>query len=180
MQNIQLTAREAVKVFLEIGTERILGFAPEQCRPLFTGFRYTEKILLHARDIERYMALYRDQQHRDAEEATYRQVKRESTFRKSLRAAVVERNQHVDQFNRDLNNLYLKLNDERYDRMMAAKAKPEIHGMAEASETPRSRDNAVQDFALASPQFRNPGDMRATGHAVPGDMAKIVHDKITQ
>jgi hypothetical protein len=173
MNNVQLTAKEAVKVFVEIGTGRILGFAPEFSRPLFSGYRYTEHILLHVRDIEIWIARYRVQQERDAEEATYRQIKRESIFRRSLRSAIEERNKHVNAFNRDLNNVLLRLMEEKYDKLMAAKAKPEIHGMAEASEASKT----AADFAVESPMYRQPIDPRVSGGAVMAEIEKIEYDK---
>lgn len=175
MQNVQLSEKEAVKVFVEVGSQRILGFAPAFARPLFGGsIRYTENLLLHAWEVERWVGRYREQQERDAEAATYRQTQRESVFRKSLRSAIETRNQHVSPVNRDLNNVLLKLMDQRYDQIMKAKAKPEIHGMAEASE---SDTNQVADFAVASPMYRQPVDQRASGGAVQAELEKIEYDK---
>jgi hypothetical protein len=173
--NIQLTGKEAVKVFVEIGTKRILGFAPEKCAPLFPGhIRYTEYTLLHAKEVERWVAKYREQQERDAEEATARQIEREAPFRRALRYAIRERNKHVNPLNRNLNETFVKLMDRRYDQIMQAKSKPVVHGMAEASE---ANANQVADFAMESPAYRNPGDMRARGGAVRGELEKIEHDK---
>lgn len=133
--NVQLSAKEAVKVYVELDSKRILGFAPENSRPLFPPWtRFTEYTLLHAHEIERWVSRYREQQQRDAEEATIRQLERESIFRNSLRSAIRARNNEVNQFNRDLNNVLIRLMDERYDAMMKAKAKPEVFGAAEAYE----------------------------------------------
>jgi hypothetical protein len=174
MNNVQLTGKESVKVFVEIGSNRILGFSPEFASPLFTpGTRYTETLLLHSRDVERWVGRYRQQQERDAEEATYRQIKRESIFRKSLRSAILERNKHVNPLNRDLNNVLIRLMDEKYDAMMKAKMKPVVHGMAEASEASKT----VEDFALESRAFKAPIDPRVSGSSVAGALNKIEYDK---
>lgn len=176
--NVQLSAKESVKVFVEIGSERILGFAPEFGKPLFSGsIKYREHILLHARDIEMWVARYRRQQEIDAQAATYRQIERESIFRKSLRSAILRRNQHVNQVNRDLNNVLIRLMDEKYDKMMEAKKRPQMATLAELSEASASRDNEVYDLAVSSKAYKHPGDMRATGGAVQGDLEKIEHDR---
>jgi hypothetical protein len=179
MPNIQLSAKESVKVFVEIGTDRILGFAPEHSRPLFSGsIRYREHILLHARDIEQWVSRYRVQQERDAEIATYRQIKQESGFRKSIREAIQRRNNHVSPVNRDLNNALIKLMDKRYEQIMEAKMHLVMHTLAEGSEAGKKSDeNEIIDFAMNSPKFKNPGDMRATGGSVPADIQQLEHDR---
>ena len=141
-------------MFVEIGTDRILGFCPEFARPLFSGFKYTEKVLLHARDIEMWVARYQAQQRQDAERATFRQIKRESAFRAQLRSKIRERNKHVNEFNKQLNETLIKLMDQRYDAMMQAKMKPEAHSLAELSEQSKSRDNDVLDFAVIEPRIQ--------------------------
>lgn len=177
-QNVQLTAKEAVKVYVEIGSNRILGFSPEHARPLFSGFRYREQILLHAREIEQWVARYQRQQQDDAEKATFRQIKRESAFRAELRNKIRERSKHVNEFNRQLNETLIKLMDLRYDKMMEAKMKPQAHSLAELSETSNSRDNDVLDFATKSPLYRDKPDPRVSGSAVRGELEKIVREKI--
>lgn len=148
MANVQLSSKEAVKVYVEVGTKRILGFSPENARPLFPAWtRFTEYTLLYAHEIERWVKRYREQQQRDAEEATIRQLERESHFRRALRAAIRDRNNHVNSFNRDLNNVLIRLMDERYDAMMKAKAKPDVFGAAEAYEA--GKDPA--EVALENP-----------------------------
>src|ERR1700679_2152689 len=135
MRNVQLGHKESIKVYVELDTGRILGFSPELCAPLFPpGVKYREHVCLHSWEIENWIEKYRRQQEIDAEVATHRQIEKESVFRKSLRAAILARSSHVNQFNRDLNEAFIKLMDTRYDRMMEAKAKPQVHGMAEATE----------------------------------------------
>lgn len=176
MQNVQLTAKEAVKVYVEVETGRILGFSPEHAnllgRPRY--IRYTSILLLHARDIEAWVAKYRIQQERDAEESTLRQIEREAPFRKALRDAIRERSKHVNKFNQALNETLVKLMDRRYDQIMQSKAKPVIQGMAESSE---ANPHAVEDWALQSQAFKNPGDQRASGSAVMREIEQIEHEK---
>ena len=166
MQNVQLSGKESVKVFVEIGSGRILGFAPEFSGPLFPGYsiKYREHVLLHAKDIEMWVARYRVQQERDAEVATYRQIQHESKFRASLRSAIRQRNQHVSPINRALNETFIRLMDQRYDQMMQAKMKPQFSTLAEQSEL--KGDQMIEKFALDSPAFRKPEDSRATGSSV--------------
>lgn len=166
MPNVQLTAREAVNVFIEVDTKRILGIAPASCRLLgAAGIRYTVETVNHARTIEKWIAKLGEQTRRDAEVATLAQIQRESKFRKMIRDKLLERNKHVNQYNQDLSNVFLRLMDQRYDRIMKSKMNPVVHGMAEASEA-RGWDDSVETFAKASPAYKNPGDARATGEAV--------------
>lgn len=160
--NVQLGSKEAVKVYVELDTKRILGFTPEFAKPLFlASVRYTEYTLLSAKEIERWVGRYREQQERDAYEATARQIQRESAFRKSLASAIRERNQHVNQFNRDLNNTLMRLNDERYDQMMKNKLKPVVHGVNEAYESSKSS----HEISLDSPYFKHGPERIADGSA---------------
>lgn len=176
--NAQLGEREHVKVFVELGTRRILGIAPANCKLLGAyGVKYTEETLVHARDIEMWIARLGEQTRRDAEISTVRQIQRESKFRQAIRAKLLERNKHVNKYNQDLTNAFIKLMDQKYDRMLKAKMNPVTHGLAQAQEQSKSRDNEVLDFAAASPAYKNPGDMRASGSAVSPEMAKIEHDK---
>lgn len=179
MSNVQLTSKEAITVYVEIGSNRILALCPQHAKPLLSqcNIRYVSQDLIHAKDIERWVAKYRQQQEQDAEIATYRQIKRESQFRKSIQDAIVERNKHVNKFNQDLNNVLMRLNNEKYESIMKAKAKPQFSTLAEMSEMSKSHDNDVLDFAASSPCYKNPGDQRATGGAVMREIEKIEHDK---
>ena len=150
MRNVQLGSKEATKVFVELDTKRILGFGPEFAHPVFPlGTKWTEYTLLSAREIERWIRKYREQQQRDAEEATYTRLCREKRFRDALKSAIRARNPHVSQFNRDLNNVLIRLMDERYDKMMAAMEKPDVFGVAEAFEEQKSGE----DLAMEHPYF---------------------------
>ena len=167
--SVQLGPKEAAKVYIELDTDRILGISPEFASPLFpSGIRYKSYTLLHAADIERYVKRYREQQERDAYESTLRTIERESIFRKALRRAILDRNQHVSPMNQALNNTYLKLMDKRYDEIMEAKMHPQVYGMAEAYEASRTAIDVAQD----SPYFKHPPEWIADGGAVEGDDPK--------
>lgn len=178
MRNVQLTARESVKVFVEVGSKRILGIAPASCKLLGAyGVKYTEETLVHARDIEKWISRLGEQTRRDAEISTARQIQREKKFRQAIRDKLLERNKHVNKYNQDLTNAFIRLMDQKYDRMLQAKMNPVTHGMAQAQEESKSRDNEVLDFAVTSPAYRNSGDARASGSAVSAEMIKIEQDK---
>ena len=164
MANVQLSARESVKVYIETGTKRILGFSPAGCSLLQAtpGIRYTSETLSHARDIERWVARYREQQDRDAHEKVLLKVQREARFRKALRSAIEARNQHVSPLNRDLNNTFLRLMDEKYDRMIQTMLHPVTHGVAEAYEA----GTTTHEVALDSPYFSHPPEKIASGGTV--------------
>jgi hypothetical protein len=137
MHNVQLSEKERTVVFVELDSRRILGFGPELAKPSFPkGVKYTETVLLSAREIENWVGRYREQQIRDAEETTYRQLEREAPIRAAIRKSLLARNasSDVNNYDRALNNVYVRLMDEKYDAMMKAKAKPEVFGMAEAYE----------------------------------------------
>lgn len=166
MHSVQLSSKEAVKVYLELDTKRILGFTPEFAKPFFPStVRYTEYTLLSAKEIERWVGRYREQQERDAYEATVRQIQRESVFRKSLTSAIRARNQHVNPFNRDLNNTLIRLMDEKYDRMMQAKLRPQVYTPAMAYEEGKT----AHEVALDSPYFKHGPERIASGGAVEGE-----------
>jgi hypothetical protein len=161
-----LSPKEAVKVYFELDTNRILGFTPEFAKPLFPmGIRYKEQTLQSAREIERHVGMYRQQQERDAYEATVRQIQRESIFRKSLASAIRARNLHVNPLNRDLNNTLIRLMDEKYDRMMQAKLRPQVYTPAEAYE----QGKTAHEVALDSPYFKHGPEKIADGGAVEGE-----------
>lgn len=166
LSHMPLSSKEAVKVYFELDTNRILGFTPEFAKPLFPiGIRYKEQTLQSAREIERHVAMYRTQQERDAYEATVRQIGRESVFRKSLASAIRARNQNVNQFNRDLNNTMIRLMDEKYDRMMKDKLRLQIYTPAEAYE----QGKTGHEVAMDSPYFKHGPERVASGGAVEGE-----------
>lgn len=160
MGNVQLSSKEAIKVWIEIATDRILGFTPENAKFLgAAGIRAKSYTLLHAAEIERYVKKYRVQQEEDAYKATILQIQRESRFRKALASSIRDRNQHVNQFNRDLNNTLMRLNDERYDQMMKAKLRPIVHGFNEAYEA----GTTVEEFATDSAYYKRPSGIDHVG-----------------
>jgi hypothetical protein len=151
MHNAQLGSKERTCVYVELDTKRILGFAPEFVQAVIpAGIRYTEYTLVSAREIERWVGRYREQQQRDAEEASYRQLMREKGFRDALKSSIRARNSQVNLFNRELNNVLIRLMDERYEAMLKAKAKPEVFGAAEAWEAGKDGE----DVALENPLLR--------------------------
>jgi hypothetical protein len=161
--SVQLGPRERIKVYIELDTDRILGFTPEFAKPMYpAGIRYKEYTLLHAAEIERYVKRYREQQERDAYEATLLRIKREERFRKALASAIQERNQHVNQFNRDLNNTLIRLMDHRYNQIVTAMLHPQVYGMNEAYEA----TTTAHEFALDSPYFKHGPERIAEGEAV--------------
>ena len=169
MANVQLSSREAIKVWIEQDTDRILGFTPENAKFLgAAGIRAKSYTLLHAAEIERYVKKYRVQQEEDAYKATILQIQRESRFRKSLASSIRARNQHVNQFNRDLNNTLIRLMDDRYDQIMKAKLRPVVHGFNEAYEA----GTTPTDFALDSPYFKHGPERVAEGERVDPSDAK--------
>jgi hypothetical protein len=148
MANVQLSERERTAVYIDLDSKRILGFAPENATMVIPpGIRYEVKVLYFAKEIERYVAKFREQQDRDLEEKRYRQVMREAPIRKAIADAIRDRNRHVNQWNRDLNNTFIRLNEERYQKMMSAR--PETFLAAEAWEEKKpSEDVALENPAL--------------------------------
>ena len=61
--NVQLSEREAVKVFIDLSTGRILGMSPASIPvPLLpAGFRWKSETLLHTYEIEAYLNKWREQ-----------------------------------------------------------------------------------------------------------------------
>ena len=119
--NVQLTGREKTCVYRELGTGRILSFgidgAPPLCVP--PGIRYETITCLHARDLDRFMDQYRLQHIEDEERASVRKLEKERGFRKSVRDAVMARNNHLDPFNRDVNLRMLDAQDKLYERILS-------------------------------------------------------------
>lgn len=148
LMNTQLGERERSVIFKDLDSKRILGFGPEMLKPVFpAGVRYTETVITSALEFEKWVKQYREQQERDAEEKTYRQLAREKPIRDSIKAALTARNSSISPANRDLNRVLIRLMDERYDAMMSAKAKPEVYGMAEAYD----ESHGSEDIALENP-----------------------------
>jgi hypothetical protein len=146
--NVQLPSKERTCVFYELDTRRIFGFAPEFAQfQLPPGVKWRSEVLFTSREIERWAKKYRDQVVRDEEAKAYNQVMREAPIRAAIRNAILERNKHVNNLNRDLNNAFLRLNEERYQGMIAARAKRETFIAAEAWE--EGKDSA--EIAMEHP-----------------------------
>ena len=151
MGNVQLVGKEVTVVFKSLDTGRILGFGVEGM-PLVAppGTRYTSTVLNHAADIERYSQQYREQCACDREEATVRRLESERPFRQAIRAAVMERNQHLDPWNRDINLRMMDAQDKMYDRILESRRKAEVCIVAEKYD---ENSDSVK-MALDSPLLR--------------------------
>jgi hypothetical protein len=168
--NVQLSNREAIQVWVDSDTKRILGFTPERVKLLYgvAGFRYTSEVLRHASDIERWLAKYRIQQEQDAYEKALLRIKREERFRKALTSAIRQRNESVNPLNRDLNNMMIRLMDERYNKIIQSLLNPVTYGMAEAYE----ESTNSHEVALDSPYFKHGPERIAEGDRVDPREAK--------
>jgi hypothetical protein len=151
MSNVQLGEREAVRVFLEVGTKRILGMTPASIMaPLTTNIQFTSEVLHHAWEIERYLAKWREQAKFEAVARTERQAQRDAIFRNALASQI--RALPVNQYNRDMNNAALKQMDARYDAELNRQQNPVLHGMAEAYDAKATAADVAQDGAY----YKNP------------------------
>lgn len=150
MHNVQLTHRERTQVYIEIDTNRILGFAPENARPMLPkDVRYKTHVCYFASEIEKYAARYREQCLRDAEESTMRKLESERPFRNALRQAVIDRSNNLDPWNRDVNMALLKVMDHFYERALNARMSVEACIAAEKyEESKKSTDIAMESYAI--------------------------------
>lgn len=169
MGNVQLGEREAVRVFLEYPSKRILGMAPSSIMaPLLPGLRFTSEVLLHSWEIESWLKKWREQQKYEAILRTEVQAQRDSVFRNSIAAQIRSRNQHVDPWNRDENNRLLQKMDADYDTKLKKQMNPQLYGVAESSEASKSAD----EIALDSPYFKHGPERVAQGERIdPKDAA---------
>lgn len=119
--NVQLTGRERTCVYKDLDSGRILSFGVDGAPPINVpeGIRYETITCLHASDLDRFMDQYRQQHIEDEERAAVGKLERERGFRKSVRDAVVARNQHLDAFNRDVNLRILDAQDKMYERILS-------------------------------------------------------------
>ena len=152
-----------MNVFVDPQTNRILGMAPASIKtPLIPGFRFVSRLLTHASEIESWLKMWREQVKLEAEIRTERQAQRDAIFRNSLASSIRQRNQSVNQWNRDENNRLLAKMDGDYERKQKAQMNPQLYGMAESSESSKS----AADVALDSPYFKHGSEMVAQGESV--------------
>ena len=170
MNNVQLSDRESVRVFIDSDSGRILGMAPSSIpAPLpINGMRFRSELLVHVYEIEAWLNKWREQVKREAVERTERQAQRDAIFRNNLASAIRQRNLSVNQYNRDENNRLLKKMDEDYDRKLKKQMNPELYGMAESAEASK---NPVE-VALDSPYFKHGPERVAEGDRIDPREAK--------
>ena len=148
--NIQLTAKEAPRVYLEVGTGKILGFGRSGERPVFPpGTMYTHETLYHERDIDRYMKQFRDQWRVEQEVKIYNQIAREKPTRDRIKELIRSRAPHIDARNRDQNEAMIRVMDSRYDAAMKARLRKEVTLTAERWDATKSGE----DIAVSDPGF---------------------------
>ena len=125
MGNVALTGKERTVVYRDLDNSRILSFGIEGAPPLHTppGIRYETISCLHAWELDRFMDQYRQQHIDDEERAAVDKLQRESGFRKANRDAIIARNAHLDDFNRDVNLRMLDAQDKIYDRILHQRLK---------------------------------------------------------
>lgn len=119
--SVQLTGKERTVVYKDLDSGRILSFGVAGAPPLHVppGIRYETIECLHASDLDRFMDQYRQQHIEDEERAAVSKLERERGFRKAVRDAVIARNAHLDQFNRDVNLRMLDAQDKLYERILS-------------------------------------------------------------
>lgn len=168
--NVQLSEREAVKVFIDLSTGRILGMSPASIPvPLLpAGFRWKSETLLHTYEIEAYLNKWREQVKEEAMIRTERQAARDQVFRSAIASAIRQRNLSVDSWNRDENNRLLKRMDEKYDASLKRQMNPQLYGMAESTDSSKSG----VEVALDSPYFKHGPERIAQGDRVDPSEAK--------
>jgi len=138
-------------VFVDLNTKRVLGFAPEGCRPLFpSGTHYEAKIPYDAIELDKWVDRYAQEMKDDAERSNHRQFMREAPMRKAIADAIRARNNHLDPLNRDLNNAFLALADKRYRANLEAKTKADTFLVAQAYDESVSGE----DLAMENPNIR--------------------------
>ena len=147
MGNVQLTGRERTCVYRELGTSRILSFGIDGAPPLHVppGIRYETIPCLHAHDLDRFMDQYRQQHIDDEERAAVDKLERERGFRKAVRDAVIARNAHLDQFNRDVNLRMLDAQDKLYERILSQRMRAVPQLAAERYEQGGDETRIVRD-----------------------------------
>jgi hypothetical protein len=148
--NVQLTAREAPVVFIEVGTNRILDFGKAGQRPVFgKGVLYTTVSLYHVSDIDKYMKQYRDQWRADQEVKIYNQIAKEKPTRDRIKELIRARAPHIDAINRAQNEAMIRVMDQRYETAMKNKLRKEICLTADRWDATKLE----QEIAVSDPGF---------------------------
>lgn len=151
MSNVQLTKKETTVVYIDTDSKRILCFGPDGYPPVLpSGTRYTSETLNHASDIERWSKKYQEQCALDRDQAAVRTLERERPFRQAVRAAIEERNNSLDPWNRDINLRMLAAQDTLYERILESRRKAEVCIVAEKY----SADSDSVKMAMDSPHIR--------------------------
>lgn len=149
--HVQLSGGEVSVVWVDADTKRIIGFSPEGAKPVApVGTKLTSYTLLHASDIDRWMNKYREQNNRDREEMTVRKLESERPLRNAIREAVLERNNSLDPWNRDVNLAMLRSQEIMYERVLESRRKQEAVLVAEKYEASAT----ALDVAMDSPIVR--------------------------
>lgn len=146
-QNVQLTGKERTVAYRELGSGRILSFGIENAPPLHVppGIRYETVPCLHAWELDRFMDQYRKQHTEDEERAAVEKLERERGFRKANRDAILARNAHLDQFNRDVNLRLLDAQDKIYERILSQRMRAIPQLAAERYEQGGDETRIVRD-----------------------------------
>ena len=147
--SVQLTGKERTCVYKDLDTGRILSFGISGCPPLTVphGIRYESIDCLHASDLDRFMDQYRQQHIEDEERAAVKKLEREAGFRRANRDAIMARNAHLDQFNRDVNLRLLDAQDKIYERILSQRIKAIPRLAAEMYEEGGDETRIVKDAA---------------------------------
>ena len=148
--NVQLTAREAPVVYLEVGTGRVLGFGKAGQRPIFPmGTMFKSEELHHVADIDRYIKQFRQQWMVDQEVKIYKKIAEEKPMRDRIKELIRSRSPHIDAINRAQNEAMIKVMDSRYDAAMKNKLRKEVTLTAERWDASKSQE----DIATSDPGF---------------------------
>jgi len=150
--SVQLTGKEKTCVYRDLDSGRILSFGISGCPPLNVpqGIRYETIDCLHASDLDRFMDQYRQQHIDDEERAAVKKLQREAGFRKANRDAIIARNHHLDQFNRDVNIRLLDAQDTIYERILNRRLKAIPRLAAEMYEEGGDSTRIVRDAAAGA------------------------------
>lgn len=153
MPNVQLTGGEATVVYTDLDTGRILAFGPVGARPVVpAGTRYQSELLAHASDIERWSRRYQIQCQRDRDEAAVNRLESERPFRAALKSAILERNNQLDPWNRDINLRMIEAQDKLYERILESRRKAEVCIVAEKYTADSDSVKMAMDSPLITPR----------------------------
>ena len=147
MGNVQLCGKERTCVYRDLDSGRLLSFGVDGAPPLHVppGIRYETIPCLHAKELDRFMDQYRQQHIEDEERAAVGKLERERGFRKAVRDAVIARNAHLDQFNRDVNLRMLDAQDRLYERILSQRIRAVPQLAAERYEQGGDETRIVRD-----------------------------------